>query len=362
MSETTPSIPELIEMVFSFDTTGSMYPCLAEVRRKVDETTKRLFEEIPNLRIGIVAHGDYCDAGSSYVTKHLDLTADPSAVSNFIKTVGRTGGGDWPECYELVLHEVGTLVNWTEGSKRVLALIGDATPHPKAHNPKKLDWVEELNKLVDLGIVVHGVQAMGQREANHFYSTLASKSGGAHVTLGQFNEATEMLLAMAYHQQGEEAFQKYEQEVVAKKRMTRTLSGIFDKLSRRDASTGRYRSIDARAVDVGRFQQIEVDVDQPIKDVVASNGLIFKPGRGFYQFTKRETIQAKKEVVILDKETGDMYQGAAAREVLGLPVGASIDISPTFDREKYTVFVQSTSNNRKLIGGTTFLYEVDATA
>lgn len=360
MTTASATVPELIEMVFSFDTTGSMYPCLAEVRRKVDETTARLFAEIPNLRIGIVAHGDYCDAGRTYVTKHLPLTADPGEVSKFIKTVSQTGGGDWPECYELVLHEVGTLTNWTEGSKRVLALIGDAVPHPKAHNPGKLDWVEELNKLVDLGIMVHGVQAMNERSSTHFYQTLAQKSGGAHVNLDQFNEATEMLLAMAYHQQGEEAFQKYEQEIVAKKRMTRSLSGIFDKLSRRDASTGRYRSIDARAVNAGRFQQIEVDYDLPIKDVVSANGLMFKTGRGFYQFTKRETIQAKKEVVILDKETGDMYQGAAAREVLGLPVGESVDISPTFDREKYTVFVQSTSNNRKLIGGTTFLYEVEA--
>ena len=87
--------------------------------------------------------------------------------------------------------------------------------------------------------------------------------------------------------------------------MTRSLSGIFDKLSRRDPSTGRYRTIDARAVDAARFQQISVAADQPIKDLVQANGLIFKAGRGFYEFTKRETIQAKKEVVILDKETGD---------------------------------------------------------
>jgi hypothetical protein len=357
MTEATTS--ELIELVISFDTTGSMYPCLAEVRRRVDETVKRLFAEIPNLRIGIVAHGDYCDA-DIYVTKHLQLTNDPNAVSYFVKNVERTGGGDFPECYELVLHEVANKMAWTPGSKRVLAMIGDATPHPKAHNPGKLDWKEELNRVIDQGVVVHGVQAMNVHSSSSFYRELADRSGGAHLNLNQFNEATEMLLAMAYHQQGPEAFQKYEEEIVTKKKMTRSLSGIFDKLSRRDTTSGRYRTIDARAVDAGRFQQIEVDADQPIKDVVASNGLVFKTGRGFYEFTKRETIQAKKEVVILDKETGDMYQGAAAREVLGLPIGESTDISPTFDKAKYTVFVQSTSNNRKLIGGTTFLYEVDS--
>lgn len=357
MTETTAK-PEPIDLVISFDTTGSMFPCLAEVRRKVDETAKRLFREIPNLRIGIVAHGDYCDT-DIYVTKHLQLTNDANAVSYFVKNVEPTYGGDAPECYELVLHEVANQMDWTPGSKRVLAMIGDEVPHAPAHNPKRLDWRVELGRLTELGVLVHGVQAMNRHSATSFYQEMASRSGGAHLSLAQFNEATEMLLAMAYHQQGPAAFQKYEEEVVSQKRMTRSLSGIFDKLSRRDASTGRYRSIDARAVDAGRFQLIDVDADQPIKDVVSANGLIFKTGRGFYQFTKRETIQAKKEVVILDKETGDMYQGDAAREVLGLPLGESIDITPSFDKNKYTVFVQSTSNNRKLIGGTTFLYEAE---
>src|SRR5579885_2809732 len=63
-----------VEVVFSFDTTGSMYPCLTQVRRKVKSTVTRLAEEIDGIRIGIIAHGDYCDKGSTYVTKHLDLT------------------------------------------------------------------------------------------------------------------------------------------------------------------------------------------------------------------------------------------------------------------------------------------------
>ena len=57
-----------IEIVFSFDTTGSMYPCLTQVRRKIETTVTRLMNEIPGMRIGIIAHGDYCDAGSTYLT------------------------------------------------------------------------------------------------------------------------------------------------------------------------------------------------------------------------------------------------------------------------------------------------------
>ena len=40
------------------------------------------------------------------------------------------------------------------------------------------------------------------------------------------------------------------------------------------------------------------------------NGLGFKVGRGFYEFTKTETIQAGKEVVLMDKKTGDRSAGS----------------------------------------------------
>ncbi len=70
-----------IEIVFSFDTTGSMYPCLTQVRRKIKNTVTRLIDELPLIRIGIIAHGDYCDAGSTYVTKIFNLSGDVDAIN-----------------------------------------------------------------------------------------------------------------------------------------------------------------------------------------------------------------------------------------------------------------------------------------
>jgi hypothetical protein len=91
---------------------------------------------------------------------------------------------------------------------------------------------------------------------------------------------------------------------------------------------------------------------------VTENGLRFKKGRGFYEFTKTETIQGGKEVVLMEKKTGDMFSGKKAREMLGLPDGETARVRPTsFDT--YAVFVQSTSINRRLVGGTRFLYEVE---
>ena len=55
------------------------------------------------------------------------------------------------------------------------------------------------------------------------------------------------------------------------------------------------------AVNPGRFQVLDVDERCDIKTFVQRNKLIFKTGRGFYEFTKAEKISDKKEVVLVDK-------------------------------------------------------------
>ncbi|MBD2243551.1 vWA domain-containing protein [Nostoc sp. FACHB-888] len=345
-----------IEIVFSFDTTGSMYPCLTQVRRKIKNTVTRLIDEIPLIKIGIIAHGDYCDEGSTYVTKIFNISGDVDAICDFVQNVEPTGGGDAPECYELVLHESQSL-SWSKSATKSLVLIGDDIPHPPAHNPKKLNWRKELDKLAEAEITVYGVQALNRPHATPFYQELAEKSGGFHINLDQFSYISDLFLAVCYQQSSNDQLQAYEQEVIDQGRMSRGLNKIFNTMMNREA-TSYYESADLRAVSPGRFQILEVEQDISIKAFVLENGLSFKVGRGFYEFTKTETIQAQKEIILMDRATGDLFEGGAAREMLGLPMDATIRIKPS-NLEKYVVFVQSTSANRKLIGKTRFLYEVE---
>jgi hypothetical protein len=350
-------IDNAIEVVFSFDTTGSMYPCLTQVRKKIKSTVTRLMKEIPGMRIGVIAHGDYCDAGSTYVTKALDLTDDVEKICRFVERVEATGGGDAPECYELVLHEAQAL-SWTPSYQKCFVLIGDDVPHGPGQNPKKLNWRDEVDKLAKKGIPVYGVQALGRKHATPFYRELAEKSGGFHLDLDQFSYITDLVLAICYKQSSDEKLASYEQEIVNQGRLDRSLNNLFNTMMKREKPVTTFAAADLHAVPPGRFQMLAVDADTPIKDLVVENGLRFKKGRGFYEFTKTETIQAGKEVVLMDKKTGDRFSGLKARELLGLPVGESTRIKPT-SLEKYAVFVQSTSANRKLMGGTRFLYEVE---
>jgi len=74
-------------------------------------------------------------------------------------------------------------------------------------------------------------------------------------------------------------------------------------------------------------------------------------GTVFYQLTKSVKLQDYKVIAILDKLTGAVYSGFAARELLGLPRVGEVTFKPG-NQGKYEVFVQSTSVNRKVLKNT----------
>lgn len=347
------------EVVFSFDTTGSMYPCLTQVRRKIQECVTRLFSEIgaENLKIGVTAHGDYCDAKYSYVTKHCPLTTDMKKIVNFVETVGATGGGDAPECYELVLHEALSFP-WTPGWNHVLVVIGDELPHEANQNPGNLDWKEECRKLKDAGVQVHGVQALNRKHASKFYAQIANLTGGVHLPLDQFNSIVDLVMAVCYREARPSVLEKFEKEVQAGGRYNRSIKTMFDRMLGRALTTSEAPG-DMNAVSSGRFQVLDVDHDISIKDFVHAQGVTFKTGRGFYEFTKPEVIQDYKEIILMDPTTGDMFEGDYARTLINAPKGGPKGVRISPGDIDFIPFIQSTSHNRKLIGGTRFLYEVE---
>lgn len=356
---------ERVEVVFHGDTTGSMSPCFRTVQRRFEDALTRLFKEIPNLRIGISANGDYCDVGSTYAFKRYDLTRDIHGLCQFVRNIERTNGGDLPECYELVLREAQSF-DWTLGAKKILVFTADDVPHPTHDLQNRinnggtgLDWREEANALSRMGVVVYAVQCLSKRSATAFYRELAERTGGYHLELDQFDEVVDLLMAACYQQTSPEAFAQWEGEVAASGRMSRSVDLNFARISGRHSAlrfAPHPRGLDV--VPFGRFQILRVDRDASIRGFVEDNGLEFKKGRGFYEFTKTELIQEKKEVVLRDKVTGDIFSGAKAREMIGLPFGERAKVKPVY-LEKFTVFVQSTSYNRVLKAGTRFLYEVD---
>lgn len=83
----------------------------------------------------------------------------------------------------------------------------------------------------------------------------------------------------------------------------------------------------------------------------------FHEGSAYYSLTKKEKVQHGKPIVIEDRTTGKLYGGDDARTLLGLPLHGEIKVEPG-DHGTYCIYIQSTSNNRKLAEGQTVIYYV----
>lgn len=369
------------DVVFSFDTTGSMSQCIAEVRRKVQQIIHRLFEEIPGIKIGVVAHGDYCDEKETYLMKQIDIGSTESQIVDFVNNVQNTCGGDYPEAYEHVLREVQNL-SWTSDSMRALVIIGDAYPHNKEDNPKKIDWKEEVEEIKKMGINIYSIQALysGNGSSYTFYKQMAQMTNGYHLFLGQFSTISDMLLAICFNQMGSERLSQFEQEVQKTEYgMNIGLRKMFDVMLKRTSSEdtpististtrSRISSLSTSEISdsdvstlsscpMAKYQVLNVEDDISIKNFVESKGLRFKTGKGFYEFTKPESISPNKEVVLMKKGTGELFEGKEARRIIGLS-DETKKYKPS-DIKDYRVFIQSTSYNRKLLADTGFLYEAE---
>lgn len=353
-----------MQIAISFDKTGSMYPAIKEVQRRLTESLEYLFKAIPGLSIAIIAHGDYCDDEYYF---ELNFTNNIRDITSFINSQNANGGGDAPECYEYVLHHVQHL-SWKDSEQKVLIMIGDQIPHEPGyvyngylrggkvkHYHNTLNWREEARMLGNVGVQIYGVQCLGNRSVSSFYEAISAISNGIKVDLHQFHNTIEMIESIAHKQN--DSLDNYEEHLIANHRMNRVVSDMIDRLRGRKSTLVTFKDVDLEAVDPGRFQLLHVDRRIPIKAFVAETGATFKVGRGFYQFTKTEEIQERKEVVLRDKVSGDMWTGAKAREMIGLPYGTRDTLKPVFLKD-YDVFVQSTSANRVLMPGTMFLYEV----
>jgi hypothetical protein len=350
-----------MEVVISFDDTGSMSSVRKQVRQRITELVKQLFTLNPSTRIGIIIHNDYCDRDT---IQHLDLTGDQKKIIEFVNRNSSCGGGDADECYELAIHYFHTQFSW-KSDKRLAILIGDCEPHAPGYKyggkvVNTLDWKQEVTKCVGAGIRIYPIQALasygyGQR----FYGTVASMCGTPKLDLSQFAHITQYITAVAYQEEGKlEEYENSQTEFKTNMSFRKMFAKLKGAIEPATTSSGA-----AMTALEERFQVLEVGGSpRVIREFVEDNGATFKKGRGFYQFILTENIQETKEVIMVDRSTGEVKADSAwCRDQLGVPLGTRGRVNPrSLDvSRKYDIFIQSTSVNRKLDPNTKFLYELE---
>lgn len=387
MSESIP-----FDIVISFDVTGSMMPVLTTVRQNLSRLTSTIFEASSRtVRMMVFAHGDY--DSTPYQTMHTSgFTSDPREVSRFINTV-RHVSNSWNEgeSYEVVLDEC-TRLDWNPDAKKLIILVGDDLPHPPhfPQNRKKLDWQASAQHLTEMDVCVFAVQcsSLNIERSKPFYKKLASfHRDSKYIQLEQFYMMSELVLGI-FHSLSENPAElaHHEEQLAERGMMTRSMTRVFAVLrgereeaeeeeeemreaeepdeegrARNGAGAGGPREALASSsmvpVQQGRFQIMPVPGDCSIKEFVESMGIRFKTGRGFYELTKSEDLSPSKEIILEDVSTNEMFTGSEVSNVLGLDRSRKIRISKPHDPSR-RIYIQSTSYNRKLLGGTMFLYEI----
>lgn len=129
--------------------------------------------------------------------------------------------------------------------------------------------------------------------------------------------------------------------------------------SRGGSSLFQLRDFSAREVKAsvpltrGSYYFLDVKETGRIDEFTArETGSPYVLGRAYYEFMKTETIQPQKKIAV--ELNGEVYGGAEARAVLGLPSDHAVRVKPGH-MAGAVIFVQSTSHNRKLIAGTRLL-------
>lgn len=167
LDKVAPKALGILDMVIAFDTTGSMASYIGAVRKEVAELVPRLFKDNENLRIGIVAFGDYCDMEDAHTFGNayqcLMPTDNENDIIRFIRETQDTSGGDGDEFYELVIKKIVEETPWRPEATKAILLISDAEPHPLGYSYKdyvvgnQIDWRKEAKKAAEQMIKIDTV-------------------------------------------------------------------------------------------------------------------------------------------------------------------------------------------------------------
>jgi hypothetical protein len=200
----------ILDMVIAFDTTGSMAAYIDAVRKEVAELIPNLFKHNENLRLGIVAFGDYCDMvnaqefGDAY--QCLMPTDNENDLIKFVRETKNTSGGDGDEFYELVIKKIVEETPWRNNSTRVMLLISDAEPHPLGYTYKdhvvgnQIDWRKEAAKAAEMKIKIDTITITN----SPWYKELSQMTNGVSVPFSSAHK-TARLVEAATMARGSEA-------------------------------------------------------------------------------------------------------------------------------------------------------------
>ncbi len=140
--------PEHTDVMFVFDTSGSMSGELGEAKEKILEVMQHVKASLPDVAFGVASVEDIPDYSDGTFTQTLTeqeyeedpekpwrleqpVTTEESQVVSAIDDLTIGDGGDGPEAYSRALWETNTnpTVGWRASSHHEIVLVADNVPH-----------------------------------------------------------------------------------------------------------------------------------------------------------------------------------------------------------------------------------------
>ncbi|XP_074662872.1 uncharacterized protein LOC141915287, partial [Tubulanus polymorphus] len=242
---------QVAEIVISMDTTGSMYPYIEMIRENISNILSSLFRISSNLRVAIIAHGDYADQDceNCYVTKIQDFTDDIKKLRSFVTGISGTCGFDVEECYELVLKET-TRLSWVPGSNRLMIILADSAPHEKpffkkcaiSPKPKVIDWRKEVRTLSSMDVRICGINCSAESRTKQFFDEISARTNGFHLRISDKRDVIDALIAVCCSHFNKQILKNYEAELRKRRIFSADMETVFNRLNPSDCKRSENRS------------------------------------------------------------------------------------------------------------------------
>lgn len=211
-----------LDYIIAFDTTASMNTYITSVRSRVKNMLSEIFQPEIDVRIKIIAFGDYCDIrGQKHDLKgeipgaYFDsgFTTSTNDLVNFVNKNHKTSGGDGDEFYELVIHKMVHESDWREDAQKNILLIGDAKPHSVGYNYynyyNNIDWRKECMLAKSNDIKIDTLDISG----NSFYIEVSHITGGNHFNFKNAKEVDQIIVGSTYSKTSSDLFEKKMRDV-----------------------------------------------------------------------------------------------------------------------------------------------------
>jgi hypothetical protein len=219
--------PAHTDVMFVFDTTGSMGGALTEAKKEIQAAMSELSATLPDVRFGLAEVGDYAlvtngvfdygeGSGTPWTLKS-PISPDQSGVLTQISGLAASGGGDLPEAYGRGLFETATnpAVGWRPEARGIIVLVADDVPHDDDLNqgiPQEfwvetpfdtgidpgpdnavgtgddLDWQAVLQRLNALNRPLEYVDYQGRAAYVPYWQYWAGTTGGSVITVKEGEE------------------------------------------------------------------------------------------------------------------------------------------------------------------------------